>query len=124
MTETEVTAVQHARDRTVIVQVPPDSRLETLLCTWEVVKDKRDAADAAYDELKAGILKELTSLHPDLDIKNYDIPGSRMWPALNYGYQETPYVPDAMLREHLPPVYEAFKKMKQSWILRKRGKRG
>jgi hypothetical protein len=29
-----------------------------------------------------------------------------------------------MLREHLPPVYEAFKKMKTSWILRKRGKRG
>ena len=127
MTDTAATAetVQpHVRDKTVIVQVPADSRLEALLCTWEVTKAKHDAAAAAYDELKSGILAELTAMHPELDIRAYDIPASRMWPALTYGYKESYFLPAAKVKEYVEPVYEAFKQLKGYWELRKRGKRG
>lgn len=112
-----------ARDRTVIVDVPKDSRLEMLLCIWESAKEKQDAAEAAYDEVKSGILAELQGAYPDKDIKAYDIAGGPMWPAMTYTYSETPYLPAPKIREFLPPVYEAFKQYRKGWTLRKKGKR-
>jgi hypothetical protein len=111
------------RDRTVVVTVPPNSRLEALLCLWENVKDKKDAAEAAYDEVKEGILAELRALDPGEDVKAYDIAGTRMYPPLSYSYSRTPYLPAPKIREHIPSVYDAFKQFKESWVLRKKGKR-
>lgn len=111
------------RDRTVIVDVPRDSRLETLLCLWENAKAKLDAAEADYDDLKAGILRELQSLDGAPDIKCYEIPANRMHPGLAYTYSRTPYLPAGKIRDHLPAVYDAFKQYKASWVLRKKGKR-
>ncbi|HVT97925.1 MAG TPA: hypothetical protein VHE33_10475 [Acidobacteriaceae bacterium] len=113
------------RDRTVIVEVPKDSRLEQLLCIAEVTKAKADAAQDAYDELKDGILAELVALHPDLDIKGYDIPAGPMWPGFTYTWQSQFFLPAPKIREHLPPVYEAFKQEKSFWRfgIKKKSKR-
>lgn len=111
------------RDKTVIVTVPKDSRLEALLATYETVKARRDEAAAAYDDLTSGILAELRELDSAPDIKVYEIQATRMWPALAYGYQQTPYLPAPKVRAHIPAVWDAFKQYKESWVLRKLGKR-
>ncbi len=115
-TQTEVTPV--TRDRTVVVSVPQDSRLEALLCVEENLKEKERAAKAAHEENKKAILAELQRLHPEDDIKVYEIPASRMWKAMSYTFQRSPYLPAKLIREHLAPIYEAFKQWKESWVLR------
>lgn len=111
------------RDKTVIVQVEKDSRLEALLTTYEAVKDRRDEADEAYDQLTSAVLAELKALYPAGDIKVYDIPGCRMWPPLAYGYQRSAYLPGPKIREFLPAVWDSFHDFKESWVLRRTGKR-
>jgi hypothetical protein len=111
------------RDRTVIVDVPADSRMEQLLCLHDTLKAKKEAANEAWDDFQDGLFTELVTLHPDKDIKIYQIPKSPMYPGLAYGYQESDYLPGPMVREHMPPVWDAFKKVKKSWVLRKTGKR-
>jgi hypothetical protein len=111
------------RDKTVVVSVPKDSRLETLLCLWESAKEKADAAEGAYSEIKDGILHELQELYPEDDIKTYDIPGGKMYPPLTYTFSKIPYLPAPKIREHLEPIWDAFKQYKRSWRLTKKGKR-
>lgn len=111
------------RDRTVIVDVPPDSRLETLLCLHDTLKEKAEAAKAAWDDFQDGLMAELVRLDPGPDVKSYVIAKSPMYPGLAYTYQESDYLPGPAIREHLPPVWNAFKKVKSSWVLRKTGKR-
>jgi hypothetical protein len=106
-----------ARDKTVVVSVPPDSRLEALLCTAADRKARADAAKADWAETQEGILAELTALYPAKDIKAYVIPGGPVWPAMTYGFQRQAYLPARPVREHLGPVYEAFKAWKTFWRL-------
>lgn len=105
------------RDKTVIVDVPKDSRLEALLCICGGAREKRAAAEAAEDEVKAGILAELRRLYPGEDIKVYDIPGGPMWAPMTYDYREVPYLPAPKIREHMPSVYDAFRQFKRYWTL-------
>jgi hypothetical protein len=122
-TEPAVEAPEVVRDRTVIVDVPKDSRMEALLCLHDTLRARKDAANEAWDDFQSGLLTELTALHPDPDIKTYQIPKSPMYPGLTYGYQESDYLPGPLVREHMPPVWDAFKKIKKSWVLRTLGKR-
>lgn len=120
---TDVTEIAvPVRDRTVIVIVPKDSRLETLLCIAGVTKDKKDAADKAWAEIQEGIFAELTAMHPEADIKVYDIAPGPMWDGYTYSYSESFFMPAKKVREHLSPVWEAFKQVKSSWRLTKKGK--
>lgn len=121
---TDVTEIAvPVRDRTVIVTVPKDSRLETLLCIAGVTKDKKDAADKAWKEIQEGIFAELTAMHPEADIKVYDIAPGPMWDAYTYAYSQSDYLPAEKVRAHLSPVWDAFKQVKESWRLsRKKGK--
>ncbi len=118
MTETVTETPAPVRDKTVIVEVPKDSRLEGLLTLRDSLKEKRDAAQQAYDENKEGILRELMLLYPDQDIKVYEMQGTRMWKRMTYTFSRTPYLPGKLIEEHLPVVYEAFKRYKQGWTLR------
>jgi hypothetical protein len=111
------------RTRTVIVEVERDSRLETLCCLWETAKAKHDAAEAAYKELCGGIFAELTAKYPDTDIKAYEIPATKMYPALTYGFKKQAYLPAPKIRQFMNPVYEAFKQFKEYWMLSKTSKR-
>jgi hypothetical protein len=122
MTDVTETA-KPVRDRTVIVTVPKDSRLETLLCIAGVTKEKKEAADRAWTEVQDGIFAELTALHPEADIKVYDVQPGPMWDGYTYSYSESYYMPAEKVRAHLSPVWEAFKQVKSSWRLsRKKGR--
>lgn len=111
------------RERTVIVDVPADSRMEALLCLHDTLKAKKEAAKEAWDDFQSGLFNELVKLHPEPDVKTYVIPRSSMYPGLAYGYQESDYLPGPTVRQYMPPVWDAFKKVKSSWVLRKTGKR-
>ena len=129
MTPTKETTPVHeiavpVRDQVLIVQVPKDSRLEQLLCIEDITRTRHEAAKAAFDELKDGILAELMRLYPAEDIQSYEIPAGQMWRAMAYTYQEQDFLPAAKIKEHLPPVYDAFKSKKKFWRLDRRGKRG
>lgn len=123
MTPTPLAEV--VRDKTVIVEVPKDSRLETLLTIAGVQREKYLAAQAAYKETQDGILAELQALHPDADIKVYEIPGTGMYGPMAYGYVEQDYLPAPKIRESIPEFYDAWKGQKKFWKLefRKKGKR-
>lgn len=103
------------RDRTVVVQVPKDSRLETLLCLAKFTHERFTAAKEAYDELKDNILADLQELYPDADIKTYEIPGCEMYPPVTYGYQEQDYLPTPKVRQAVPEFYDLFKAKKKFW---------
>lgn len=118
MTETTTEKPVPVRDKTVIVEVPKDSRLEGLLTLRDSLKDKRDAAQGAYDENKEGILRELKQLYPDPTIKVYEMQASRMWRRMTYTYSRAAYLPGKVIEEHLPVVFEAFKRFKEGWTLR------
>jgi hypothetical protein len=112
------------RPERVLVKPDPDSRLAGLLCLYETRKSEADAAEAAYDELKASILAELILLHPaeeDQPTRAYDIPGSNMYPPLSYSYKSQFFLSNPLIRQHMPEVYEAFKVARSHWELR-RGK--
>lgn len=112
------------RPERVLVKPHPDSRLAGLLCLYETRKAEADAAKAAYKELKASILAELTEMFPDEEdqpLKSYDIPGCDMYPPVSYTYVSKFYLSNPLIRQHMPAVYEAFKKEQSHWELR-RGK--
>lgn len=111
------------RDKTVIVDVIKDSRMEALLCLHDTLKEKKEAACEAWDDFQSGLFAELVKQHPELDVKSYVIPKSNMYPGLTYTYQESDYLPGPAVRQYMPPVWDAFKKVKASWVLRKTGKR-
>lgn len=118
-TATEATAAPEVvRERTVIVDVPKDSRLESLLVIEEDLKEKEKAARENHEANKKGILAELKALYPDDDIKVYEVPASRMYKKMAYTFQRSPYLPTDLIRKHMAPVYEAFKAWKESWVLR------
>jgi hypothetical protein len=109
------------RPERVLVKPDPDSRLASLLCLYETRKAEADAAEKAYDELKKSVLTELEAMtsEDERPSKAYDIVGSPMWPPVSYTYISKFYLSNPMIREHLPEVYEAFKKEQHHWELRK-----
>ena len=112
------------RPERVLVKPDPDSRLAGLLCLYETRKAEHNAAEAAYKELGKSILSELMEMHPDEDTrptKAFDIPGCDMYPPVSYTYVSKYYLSNPLIREHMPDVYEAFKKEQAYWELR-RGK--
>jgi hypothetical protein len=118
MTQTASEAPSVIRDKTVIVDVPKNSRLEGLLTIEEGLEDKASAANAALKENKAAILTELKLLHPDQDIKVYEIPRTQMWNKRTYTYSLSWYLPTDMIKKHMAPVFEAFKACTEKWTLR------
>ncbi len=120
MTQTATETPVIVRDQTVIVDVPKDSRLEALLTIGKGLKEAEDAAVTAHEENKKAILAELVLLYPARNIKVYEITATRMYKAMSYGFQRSPYLPSGPIKEHLFPVYEAYKKFKESWVLREK----
>jgi hypothetical protein len=101
----------------VLVKPPAESRLETLLCEFEVKQAAAKQADDAFKELKSAILAELRSLYPGktAPTEAYDIPGTRMYPSIVFSFKSQPYLPTGKIKDYLPAVYEAFRANKTYW---------
>lgn len=115
------------RPEVVIVDVPKESRLEQLLCLEEKLRAARDAANANWDEFKGGIEAELQKLYPGdaAPTKTFEIPGGPMWKALTVSWRDgKEYLPTDLIQQHIPQVWEAFKKRGRGyWDIRRKGKR-
>jgi hypothetical protein len=108
------------RNQVVVAEVPKGSRLETLLLLYGPAKEKLKAAEEMESEIKKGILTELKDAYPDKTIKTYEIPAGPLRSAYTFGFQRTPYLPSEPIREFMNPVWEAWKKYKESWVLREK----
>lgn len=113
------------KPETIVVRPEKDSPLETLLCLYELRKSAFDAASEAWDEYKSALTNALRSYEPDENVKVYDIPPTRMWPALSVAWQSgREYLPTELIKQHIPQVWKAFKQTtKGYWVIRKKGKR-
>jgi hypothetical protein len=115
------------RLETVIVTVPKDSRLEALLCMEGKARDAHDAAEANWRELKSAIAAELQGLYPGdaAPTKSFEIPGGPMWAGLTVSWRNgKEYLETGLIKQHIPQVWEAFKKQSAGyWELRRKGKR-
>lgn len=109
-----------------IVQPVKDSPLEALLCLYQMRKDAYDAACEAWEEYKATLTAALRTYNADENVKTYEIPAGRMWPALSVSWQAgREYLPTELVKKHIPQVWDAFKQStKGYWVIRKKGKRG
>jgi hypothetical protein len=110
------------RPERVLVKPDPDSRLAGLLCLYERKKAAADEAEKAYEELKKSILAELMALFPkeeDRPSKAFDISGNEMYPPVSYTFVSKYYLSNPLIKEHMPAVYEAFKKQSTHWELRR-----
>jgi hypothetical protein len=125
--EHQAQPVPSARREIVIVEVPPESRLEQLLCLEEQRRADRDAASAAWDELKDGIVAEVQKLYPgdQAPIKGFEIPGGPMWKGLSLSWRDgKEYLPTDLIRQYIPQIWDAFKKTGRGfWDFRRTGKR-
>jgi hypothetical protein len=110
----------------IVVKPEKDSPLETLLCLYELRKGAYDAATEAWDEYKSALTNALRAYEPDENVKTYDVPQTRMWPALTVSWQAgREYLPTELIKQHIPKVWDAFKQnTKGYWVIRKKGKRG
>lgn len=116
------------RPETVIVDVPPDSRLEALLCIRDQRKGEADAAKAAYDDVRDGIEAELHKMYPGdaAPTKGFEVPGSAMWKTLSVTWVDgKEYLPTDLIKAHIPQVWDAFKKTSKGYWLQttRKGKR-
>jgi hypothetical protein len=111
----------------VIVDVPPDSKLEQLLCLHDERKARHEAADAEWEEHKAALTTELGLLYPGkkAPTKSYEIPPGPMWRPLTVSWREgREYLPTDLIKAHIPQVWTAFKKQSKGfWDIRYKGKR-
>jgi hypothetical protein len=116
-----------AQPEVVIVTVPKESRLEQLLCMEGKARDAHKAAEDNWDDLKAAITAELTAMYPGsaAPTKAYEIPGSKMWAPLTVSWREgREYLETKLIREHIPQVWDAFKKRSRGyWDIRRKGQR-
>jgi len=107
--------------------VPPEGKLEQLLCLEEKLRAAHEAANANWDEWKKAVTGELGRLYPGdaAPSKAFEIPGGPMWKALTVSWREgKEYLPTDLIQQHIPQVWEAFKKRgKGYWDLRRKGKR-
>ena len=115
------------RPEVVIVDVPKESRLEQLLCREEKVRAAYAAAEAERDELRKAVIAEVEALYPGnrAPTKGYEIPGGPMWNPLRLSWHEgREYLEDSLIKEHIPQIWDAFKKKgKGYWDFRRAGKR-
>jgi hypothetical protein len=107
-------APESTRPERVIVKPPKDSRLEALMCEFAMRQKAAQDAAQKFKELKEGIAAELEALYPEeiRPTEAFEIPGTFMYDAITMNYKSEPYLPAAAIREHLPQVYDAFKKFK------------
>lgn len=108
------------RPERVVVKPPPNSRLEALLCEYSSRKKAAQEAEAKFKELKAAIGAELENLYPpeQRPSEAYEIPPTMMYPEITFQQKKSWYLPDGVIREYLPQVYDTFKKEKAYWELR------
>lgn len=116
------------RPEVVIVTVPKESRLESLLCMEEKARDAHEAAEANWKELKSAVAAELSAMYPGsaAPTKSFEIPGTQMWAPMTVSWRDgREYLSTDLIRQHIPQVWEAFKKKSAGyWELRRaKGKR-
>jgi hypothetical protein len=115
------------RPEVVIVDVPAESKLEQLLCLEEKLRTAHEVADAHWDEWKLAVTGELNRLYPgdEAPTKGFEIPGGPMWKALSVSWRPgREYLPTDLIQQHIPQVWEAFKKRSKGfWDIRRKGKR-
>jgi hypothetical protein len=120
-------SARHAEPPPEVIVVHPekDSPLEALLCMYEMRKSAHDAADEQWDEFKSALVNALRSYEPDENVKVYDIPATRMWPAIAVSWRPgREYLPTELIKQHIPQVWKAFKeRSKGYWDIRRKGKR-
>jgi len=114
------------RPEVVIVEVPPESKLEQLLCLEGKLRAAHEAADANWDEFRSAVTTELQRLYPGnlAPTKGFEIPGGPMWRGLTLSWRPgKEYLPTDLIKQHIPQVWTAFKKRgKGYWELRRKGK--
>ena len=110
---------------TVIVHPDKDSALETLLCMYEMRKNAKEAEDERWDEYRSALVNALRTYNPDENVKVYDIPANRMWPAITVAWRAgREYLPTELIKRHIPQVWKAFKETSKGyWDIRRSGKR-
>jgi hypothetical protein len=127
LTAAAASAAPAGQPEVVIVTVPKESRLESLLCMEEKARDAHKAAEDNWDSLKAAITAELTAMYPGsaAPTKAFEIPGSKMWNPLTVSWREgREYLESSLIKQHIPQVWEAFKKRSRGyWDIRRSGKR-
>ncbi len=115
-----------AKPEVCIVAPAKDSPLETVLCLYQLRKDAYDAAEAAWDEYKSTLTNALRAYNSDENIKVYEVPATRMYPALTVAWRAgREYLPTELIKQHIPQVWSAFKQSTRGyWEIRRKGKRG
>lgn len=99
----------------VIVKPVRNSKLEGLLCEYAQRKAEAAEYEQKFKDLKAAIIAELEAAYPDPETRPteaYEITASQMYPALTLQYKKSWYLPVDSIRDNLPQVYAAFKKLK------------
>ena len=114
----EVTSPEGTEDERperVIVQPGENSKLEALHSLYNVLKQEETEARRKFKELKSAITAELEALYPGDDRPShaYVVPASIYGPELTVYYKSQDYIPDSVIREHFPSIWEAFKKEKK-----------
>lgn len=109
----------------IVVKPEKDSPLETLLCQYELRKAAHDAEEARWEEYRSALVAALRQYEPDENVKTYDVPASRMWPAISVSWRPgREYLPTELIKQHIPQVWTAFKATTRGyWDIRKKGKR-
>lgn len=108
-----------------IVRPEKDSPLETLLCLYEQRKTTYDAASEQWEEYKKSLTSALRSYESDENVKVYEIPATRMYPGLAVRWREgREYLPTELIRQHIPQIWDAFKKRSRGyWDIRLKSQR-
>jgi hypothetical protein len=111
----------------VIVTVPPNSRLESLLCMEDRARDAHNAAEANWAELKSAITAECQALYPGTagPTKAFEIPAKPpMWAGLTIAWRDgKEYLPTDLIKQHIPQIWTAFKKRSKGFWDFRRAKR-
>ena len=109
----------------IVVKPEKNSALEALLCQYELRKGAHDAEEERWDEYRSALVNALRTYEPDENVKTYDIPASRMWPAISVSWRAgREYLPTELIKQHIPQIWTAFKSTtKGYWDIRKKGRR-
>jgi hypothetical protein len=107
-------SLETERPERVIVQPSQDSKLEALHSLYNTLKQEETEAKRKFRELKSAITAELEALYPGDERPShaYVVPASMYGPELTVYYKSQDYMPDSVIREHFPDIWEAFKKEK------------
>jgi len=110
----------------IVVHPEKESQLEALLCLYEQRKAAHDAAEDQWGEYKEALVAALRAYNPDENVKVYEVPATRMWPAVTVAWRKgREYLPAELIRKHIPQIWDAFKvTAKGYWEVRPKGKRG